>query len=86
MVVLNKIIRDDNSTVQQDGLKVSKYKKREAVIEIMREADPRGTMVFVETQRTAEFLASYASESGIPTTSIHGARWPAQREQGIYMA
>lgn len=30
------------------------------------------TLVFTETKRGADFLASYLSQSGFPTTSIHG--------------
>ena len=30
------------------------------------------TLVFVETKRNADFLASFLSQSGFPTTSIHG--------------
>ena len=30
------------------------------------------TLVFVETKRNADFLASYLSQEGFPTTSIHG--------------
>lgn len=29
-------------------------------------------LVFVETKRSADFLASYLSQTGFPTTSIHG--------------
>ena len=29
-------------------------------------------LVFVETKRNADFLASYLSQEGFPTTSIHG--------------
>ena len=29
-------------------------------------------LVFVETKRMADFLASYLSQTGFPTTSIHG--------------
>ena len=30
------------------------------------------TLVFVEQKRNADFLASYLSQTGFPTTSIHG--------------
>ena len=30
------------------------------------------TLVFVETKRNADFLATYLSQAGFPTTSIHG--------------
>ena len=41
------------------------------------------TMVFVETKRTADFLAVYLSECDIPTTSIHGDRLQRERELAL---
>jgi late competence protein required for DNA uptake (superfamily II DNA/RNA helicase) len=41
------------------------------------------TLVFVETKRTADFLASYLSEQDIPTTSIHGDRMQRERELAL---
>lgn len=40
-------------------------------------------MVFVETKRTADFLATYLSEHDIPTTSIHGDRLQRERELAL---
>ena len=42
-----------------------------------------GTIVFVETKRGADFLASLLSETDIPTTSIHGDRLQRQREMAL---
>jgi probable ATP-dependent RNA helicase DDX4 len=41
------------------------------------------TLVFVETKRTADFLASYLSENEFPTTSIHGERLQREREVAL---
>lgn len=41
-------------------------------------------LVFVETKRTADFLAALLSETAYPTTSIHGDR--LQREREIALA
>lgn len=38
------------------------------------------TLVFVETKRSADFIAIFLSEQGIPTTSIHGDREQRERE------
>ena len=35
------------------------------------------TLVFVETKRNADFLATYLSQAGFPTTSIHGYFQPS---------
>ena len=40
-------------------------------------------LVFVETKRTADFLATFLSESDIPTTSIHGDRMQRERELAL---
>lgn len=40
-------------------------------------------MVFVETKRTADFLATYLSEHEFPTTSIHGDRLQRERELAL---
>lgn len=40
-------------------------------------------MVFVETRRSADFLASILSETEFPTTSIHGDRLQRQREEAL---
>lgn len=42
------------------------------------------TLVFVETKRTADFLAAYLSEHDFPTTSIHGDRLQREREEALW--
>ncbi|XP_037042956.1 ATP-dependent RNA helicase vasa [Bradysia coprophila] len=69
--------------VEQIVYDVKKYDKREKLIKILDEADPTGTMVFVETKRDADFLASFLSETKHPTTSIHGDREQRQREEAL---
>lgn len=50
--------------------------------ELLQE-NPEGTIVFVETKRGADFLASLLSETEFPTTSIHGDRLQRQREEAL---
>ncbi|XP_016941482.2 ATP-dependent RNA helicase vasa [Drosophila suzukii] len=70
------------SDVSQTIFEVNKFAKRAKLMEILREqAD--GTIVFVETKRGADFLASFLSETEFPTTSIHGDRLQSQREQAL---
>lgn len=40
-------------------------------------------LVFVETKKTADFLASLLSETTISTTSIHGDRLQSERETAL---
>jgi probable ATP-dependent RNA helicase DDX4 len=53
--------------------------------EILAEAkpDPSGTLIFVETKRQTDFIASFLSESKYPTTSIHGDRLQREREEAL---
>lgn len=41
------------------------------------------TLVFVETKRNADFLATFLSNEGLPTTSIHGDRLQREREEAL---
>ncbi|KAL7739671.1 hypothetical protein ACLKA6_012226 [Drosophila palustris] len=70
------------SDVKQDIFEVNKFNKRSKLMEILREG-AEGTIVFVETKRGADFLASFFSETEFPTTSIHGDRLQSQREQAL---
>lgn len=69
--------------VRQTVIEVGRYDKRKKLLELLDAADPSGTMVFVETRRQADFLASFLSESQHPTTSIHGERLQRQREEAL---
>ena len=40
-------------------------------------------LVFVETKRNADFLASFLSQENFPTTSIHGDRFQKEREEAL---
>uniref|UniRef100_A0A1B0BLC2 Helicase C-terminal domain-containing protein n=1 Tax=Glossina palpalis gambiensis TaxID=67801 RepID=A0A1B0BLC2_9MUSC len=50
--------------------------------ELLKE-DASGTIVFVKTKRSADFLASLLSETDYPTTSIHGDRFQWQRKTAL---
>lgn len=77
------VVGGASSDVQQTVFQVTKFEKRNKLMEILDAEDPRGTMVFVETKRNADFLASFLSESKHPTTSIHGDRKQSQREEAL---
>lgn len=78
------VVGGASTDVEQIVYEVGKFDKRKKLMEILDAADDvRGTMVFVETKRTADFLASFLSESKHPTTSIHGDRKQSQREEAL---
>ncbi|XP_037823764.1 ATP-dependent RNA helicase vasa [Lucilia sericata] len=70
------------SDVTQNIYEVKKFQKRSKLMELLQE-NPDGTIVFVETKRGADFLASLLSETEFPTTSIHGDRLQSQREMAL---
>ncbi|KAK4885326.1 hypothetical protein RN001_001597 [Aquatica leii] len=70
------------SDVEQVFHQVDKFKKRNKLVEILQEGSDR-TLVFVETKRNADFLATYLSENDFQTTSIHGDRLQREREQAL---
>ncbi|XP_022660743.1 ATP-dependent RNA helicase vasa-like isoform X2 [Varroa destructor] len=61
--------------------------KKDRVLEIIRadlaENPLAKILVFIETKRSADFLAAYLSEMNLKTTSIHGNRYQGQREQAL---
>lgn len=69
--------------VEQKFYETQRSEKRNKLMEIIKEGDAQGTIVFVETKRSADFLASFISETKIPTTSIHGDRMQRQREEAL---
>lgn len=76
-----------STDVEQEFLEVGKFKKRAKLVEILDQycenAEEDRILVFVETKRTADFLASLLSETKISSTSIHGDRLQREREEAL---
>ncbi|XP_078405775.1 putative ATP-dependent RNA helicase DDX4 isoform X3 [Cetorhinus maximus] len=66
--------------VQQSILQVDQYSKRNKLVEILTNIGIERTMVFVDTKRKADFLATFLCQEKFPTTSIHGDREQRERE------
>lgn len=47
----------------------------DVLIEIDNEQNREGTIIFVNENRTADFLAAFISEAICPATSVHGDRF-----------
>ena len=62
---------------------MTQYEKRDKLIEVLDQYTGDKCLVFVEQKRNADFLASYLSQSGYPTTSIHGDRLQREREEAL---
>ncbi|XP_065176921.1 probable ATP-dependent RNA helicase DDX4 [Sycon ciliatum] len=71
------------SDVKQSVVQVEEFGKRKKLIEILSSQGMDRTIVFVETKRTADFLASYLCQQRFPCTSIHGDRQQREREEAL---
>lgn len=69
--------------VEQKVYEVEKFSKREKLMEILSDVGTNRTMVFVETKKNADFLATYLCGEGLPATSIHGDRLQREREEAL---
>ncbi|XP_043481590.1 ATP-dependent RNA helicase vasa-like isoform X1 [Leptopilina heterotoma] len=81
------IIGAANTDIDQTFYEVSGREKKPKLLEILKREKENnsltGTIVFVETKMTADFLASYLLQKQFSTTSIHGDRTQSQREKAI---
>ncbi|XP_056451093.1 probable ATP-dependent RNA helicase DDX4 isoform X2 [Gadus chalcogrammus] len=71
------------SDVEQKLVQVTKFSKRDQLLEILKNTGTERTMVFVETKRQADFIASFLCQENVATTSIHGDREQREREQAL---
>ena len=69
--------------VEQTILAVEKFKKRDKLTEILKEAGTDRTLVFVETKKGADSLDEFLYREGFPVTSIHGDRTQREREEAL---
>ncbi|XP_012281400.1 ATP-dependent RNA helicase vasa [Orussus abietinus] len=74
------------SDVEQTFYEVTKYQKRSKLKELLDKESESGlkrTLVFVETKRNTDFIASFLCGSNFPATSIHGDRLQREREEAL---
>ncbi|XP_077370579.1 putative ATP-dependent RNA helicase DDX4 isoform X2 [Festucalex cinctus] len=71
------------SDVEQTFVQVTKFSKREQLLDLLKTTGKERTMVFVETKRQADFIATFLCQEKLPTTSIHGDREQREREQAL---
>nr|AEX31554.1 vasa-B [Macrocentrus cingulum]AGU28210.1 vasa-s [Macrocentrus cingulum] len=73
--------------VEQVIYEVAKSEKRKKLQELLENDGgvslKAKTLVFVETKRTADFIAAYMSDNHYPSTSIHGDREQRERETAL---
>nr|AZJ53459.1 VASA [Salmo caspius] len=71
------------SDVEQVVVQVTKFSKRDQLLEVLKTTGSERTMVFVETKRQADFIATFLCQENVNTTSIHGDREQREREQAL---
>ncbi|KAM7375018.1 hypothetical protein PAMA_014214 [Pampus argenteus] len=71
------------SDVEQTFIQVSRFSKRGQLLDLLKTTGMERTMVFVETKRQADFIATFLCQEKVPTTSIHGDREQREREQAL---
>lgn len=74
------IVGAASNDVIQTVFSVEKNKKREKLIEILRDLGSVRTMIFVEQKKNCDFIATYICMKGFDATSIHGDRLQRERE------
>jgi len=75
-----------NADVVQEVMEVEGRAKNKVLVDKLSElsVEPKNKIiVFVEKKRTADFLASFLSSKDMSSTSIHGDRYQAQREEAL---
>nr|AQX83025.1 vasa [Oscarella lobularis] len=71
-----------SSDIDQRVIAVGQFEKRDQLVEILHASGDR-VLVFVDTKRNCDFLAVFLSQTGFPTTSIHGDRYQREREEAL---
>ncbi|XP_069031342.1 probable ATP-dependent RNA helicase DDX4 [Embiotoca jacksoni] len=69
--------------VEQTFVQVTKFSKRDQLLNLLKTTGTERTMVFVETKRQADFIATFLCQEKVATTSIHGDREQREREQAL---
>ncbi|CAG9806573.1 unnamed protein product [Chironomus riparius] len=81
------IIGGASKDVEQEFIEVERKGKRQLLTDILKTysecAEEDRILVFVETKKTADYLASFLSEMSMSTTSIHGDRTQKERETAL---
>ncbi|XP_029432922.1 probable ATP-dependent RNA helicase DDX4 isoform X2 [Rhinatrema bivittatum] len=71
------------SDVHQTILQVDQYDKKDKLVEFLQNIGNERTLVFVDTKKKADYIATLLCQEHIPTTSIHGDREQKEREEAL---
>ncbi|XP_059350996.1 probable ATP-dependent RNA helicase vasa-like [Daphnia carinata] len=81
--VTTGIVGGTNPDVEQLFFQCSKRDKRAKLIEVLQDIGDAKTIVFVDSKKTADFVAAFLCNNNLQATSIHGDRLQSQREQAL---
>lgn len=82
-LTIGKVGIATHSDIEQTVINIEDSAKRDKLVEILGTEGGNRNLVFVQTKRMADFLASYLCQNGFPSTSIHGDRYQQQREEAL---
>ncbi|XP_030048998.1 putative ATP-dependent RNA helicase DDX4 isoform X2 [Microcaecilia unicolor] len=71
------------SDVHQTVLQVDRYDKKNKLVEILQCIGNERSLVFVDTKKKADYIATILCQEHISTTSIHGDREQREREEAL---
>ena len=81
------IVGGANRDIVQTVVKVSKFEKRDKLVEILKDLKMTNpdckVLVFAERKRDTDFLGAYLCGVDLPATTIHGDREQPQREEAL---
>lgn len=72
-----------NPDVRQEFHEVARNEKRSKLMEILADIGDAKVIVFVDSKKTADFVAAFLCNNNIRATSIHGDRLQSQRETAL---
>ncbi|XP_048483613.1 ATP-dependent RNA helicase vasa isoform X2 [Plutella xylostella] len=78
------IVGGASADVTQVFHEVTKYEKQATLKKLIEDNEGKRVLVFVETKRTADFIAAMLSEQQHLTSSIHGDRLQQEREEALH--
>ncbi|XP_032788085.2 probable ATP-dependent RNA helicase vasa-like [Daphnia magna] len=81
--VTTGIVGGTNPDVEQLFFQCSKRDKRTKLMEVLQDLGDAKTIVFVDSKKTADFVAAFLCNNNLQSTSIHGDRLQSQREQAL---
>ncbi len=72
-----------HKNIKQSIVHVERDMKRQCTLDLLLASKPARTMIFCNSKIEVDLLDDFLYNSGMPTTSIHGDRNQAEREDAM---